>query len=179
MSAVRFKAEPPLAPAEISVDSASGRLLGHDGVSLREGAWKDEVGGLPLSIGQLGPADRSIFQRWTGSSWTDAPGDLGNFVVGKSLAQRQTITCVADVGGSLNGAYFILKDEAGAVAFWFDHGDGGAPEPLHGADRSVEITTVADNDIADDVALKVSAAIDADVFSTSLPVGRSFVVTND
>ena len=76
---------------------------------------------------------------------------------------------MADVSDSLDGTYFILEDSSGTVAFWFDVDDSGTAEPTHGADRSVEITTIVTDDSADTVAGKVSTAVNADAqFSTSV-----------
>lgn len=79
-----------------------------------------------------------------------------------SRLETHTVACVADSADSLDGTYFILRDEAGTVAFWIDTDDSGTTEPSHGADRAVEITTIATNDDADTVASKIQAVIDAD-----------------
>lgn len=63
---------------------------------------------------------------------------------------------------SLDGKYFILQDEVGSVAFYFDVDDSGTAEPVHGADRSVEITTVTTGMTATQVAGVVYTAIVAD-----------------
>lgn len=83
-------------------------------------------------------------------------------------------TCVADVGGSLDGLYFILADEDGTVAFWIN--EGSTPEPVHGADRSVEITTIASGDSAIAVATKVAAAVQADIAFTASVVETNKVL---
>jgi uncharacterized phage protein gp47/JayE len=62
---------------------------------------------------------------------------------------------------SLEGEYFILQDQNGSVAFWYDV-SGVATEPLHGADRSVEIVSVVAGDSAIDVASKTAVAITSD-----------------
>lgn len=77
----------------------------------------------------------------------------------KEISRYKTI---ADVSGTLNTKYLILHDDVGSVAFWSDNGDSGSAEPSHGADRSVEITTFADNDNADTIATKLAAAVDGD-----------------
>jgi len=78
------------------------------------------------------------------------------------VQQQYLINFVADVAGSLDGKYFLLADKDGTVAFWFDHGDSGTSEPAHGANRSVEITTVTNGDGSDVVATKCAAVIAAD-----------------
>lgn len=79
-----------------------------------------------------------------------------------SRNDTHTILCVADSSDSLDGTYFILPDASGTVAFWIDTDNSGTAEPSHGADRSVEITTIATDDSASTVATKVAAAIEAD-----------------
>lgn len=62
----------------------------------------------------------------------------------------------------VDGTYVLLHDSAGSVAFWFDVDDSGTLEPAHGADRSVEVTTVATGDSAATVAAKLAAVIAGD-----------------
>ena len=96
------------------------------------------------------------------------------------IQQINLVTATADISGSLDGKYFILYDKDGSVAFWFDHGDSGTAEPSHGADRSVEITTVADDDTAPTVASKVSTAINADdQFFTNYTAGSAQIRASD
>ena len=77
--------------------------------------------------------------------------------------ESTSITTVADTAGSLDGTYFILPDgPSTTVAFWYDVDNSGTAEPAHGAPRSVEITTVATNDNAFQVAQKTAIAINAD-----------------
>lgn len=85
------------------------------------------------------------------------------------VAEVTSITTVADVAASLDGKYFILYDDVGSVAFWFDVDNNGTAEPSHGATRSVEITTVVTGDSAATVATAVQGAVDADAkFSASV-----------
>jgi hypothetical protein len=84
-----------------------------------------------------------------------------------------TIVCVAEddaglVGTTLAGKYFILADAAGTVAFWYSH--NGATEPVHGAARSVEISTLVTGDLATVVATKTAVALDLDVIAEALPI---------
>lgn len=83
------------------------------------------------------------------------------------VAEISRLTTVADIAGSLNGKYFIVYDDVGSVAFWFDHGNGGTIEPAHGALRSVEITTLANGESANSAATKIAAAVEADAKFTS------------
>lgn len=90
--------------------------------------------------------------------------------------EETRVTCIADTGvkevtdvlctaedanTTLHEKYFLLQDEVGSVAFWFDVGGGGV-EPAHGADRAVEITTVTAAMTAAQVATAVAAAVEAD-----------------
>jgi hypothetical protein len=90
---------------------------------------------------------------------TQSQLEAGGLVTG--VAEISSITCVADVAGSLDGKFFIIPDAAGTVAFWFDE-TGTTVEPTHGADRSVKITTVLSGDSANTVAGKVRTAINTD-----------------
>lgn len=50
---------------------------------------------------------------------------------------------ITQSANDLDGDYFILEDTAGTVAFWFDTGNTGTAEPVHGADRSIELIPTA------------------------------------
>lgn len=89
-----------------------------------------------------------------------------------------TVTTIADVASSLDGDYFILRDNAGTVAFWYDVDDNGTAEPLHGASRSVKISTVITGDTANSVASKTSAVVAVDPEFTSTVLGNVITVTN-
>ena len=93
-------------------------------------------------------------------------------------AEITDITCVADSSGSLDGTYFIMYEPSGSVAFWIDVDDSGTIEPAHGADRSVEITTIATDDADTVVAGKVQAAIDGDSAFSAAVLGAVVTVTN-
>jgi uncharacterized phage protein gp47/JayE len=67
----------------------------------------------------------------------------------------------ADV--SLNGKYFIIHDDVGSVAVWFDVGDNGTQEPFHGADRSIRVYTINKGDSANTVAAAIAAIVNPDV----------------
>ena len=91
-----------------------------------------------------------------------------------------TITCVADVGDSLDGTYFILYDQAGnSYGFWFDVDDSGTtiPAGAAAATYNVEITAIATSDSASTVATKVTAAIDGD--ATAGAAFEAVASTND
>ena len=81
-----------------------------------------------------------------------------------------------DIG--LDGTYFILQDAAGSVAFWYDT-SGSTSEPLHGADRAVEITSVVPGDLAATVATKSAVFIAGDAAFASATVAVSTIEVTD
>jgi hypothetical protein len=128
---------------------------------------------------QGGGSDRITFKAKQGK------GAYGNGIkvkienAGSDVQQINSILCVADVSDSLDGTYFILPDKDGTVAFWIDTDDSGTAEPAHGADRSVEITTIATDDDANTVATKVAVAINADSqFSAPAPSAATVLATD-
>lgn len=82
----------------------------------------------------------------------------------------------ADV--TIDGTYFTLQDQNGSVAFWYDL-SGTTSEPLHGADRSIEITTVNFGDSAATIATKTAVLIVADPeFATATVASNQITVTD-
>lgn len=79
---------------------------------------------------------------------------------------------------SLDGTYFILEDQNGSVAFWFDVDANGTLEPIHGADRSVQIATVLSGDDANTVAGRVAAAVGADAEFSASAAGNVVTATD-
>jgi len=79
-----------------------------------------------------------------------------------SVKEISSIVTVADIAGSLDGKYFVMQELAGSVAFWIDVDDSGTAEPAHGADRSIEITTITTGMTAAQVGDEVYNAIIAD-----------------
>lgn len=119
------------------------------------------------------------------------PGDIGVgaaavaevtdiTVVGGSVAQIETFTTVADVADSLDGTFFQLSDEDGTVGIWIDTDDSGTTIPAGASalDRALEVTTIATNDTAEDVATKVAAVINADSKFSASAVGAVVTVTH-
>lgn len=94
-----------------------------------------------------------------------------------SRQEKHTVTCVADDNDDLDGTYFVLPDDAGTVGFWIDTDDSGTSAPSTGADRDVEITTIATDDDAETVATKVAAAINADSKFSATASGAVVTVT--
>lgn len=68
-----------------------------------------------------------------------------NVTIGKDTMQIQTITCVADVSGSLSAKYFVFHDQAGAKRYaWFNTGSSTDPAPAGSwTGHSVTITSGA------------------------------------
>lgn len=83
--------------------------------------------------------------------------------------ETQTITCVEDDTGSLDGLYFIIRDDGdnSTRAYWIDVDNDGTTEPAHGADGSTEITTITQDMTATQVATQVALAIDAIGYHTA------------
>jgi len=88
-----------------------------------------------------------------------------------NVKEQTQIVCAADVAGSLDGKYFILQDNDGKVAFWYDIDNSGTTIPdaidttggnSEGVNRAVEITTVATGDLIGTVGTKTYTAIDTD-----------------
>ncbi len=79
---------------------------------------------------------------------------------------------------SLDGKYFIINDENGSVAVWYDVGDDGTNEPFHGADRSIRIPGVNFGDNATTVAAATVAIINPDLFFSASNVGAVITINN-
>jgi len=87
-------------------------------------------------------------------------------------------TTVGSPDITVDGKYFTLNDSSGSVAFWYDVGNDGTPEPFHGADRSVKIDSVAYGDSAANVAAATAAAINSDPQFNAINVGDVVTATN-
>lgn len=79
---------------------------------------------------------------------------------------------------SLDGKYFIISDENGSVAVWYDVGDDGTPEPFHGADRSIRVPGVNYGDSAATVAAATVAVVNPDLFFTASNLSNVITITN-
>ena len=104
-------------------------------------------------------------------------GDLGALSIGTTgFIDGGGTNGSADI--SLDGTYFILQDQNGSVAFWYDV-SGATSEPLHGADRAIEITTVNAGDSANDVATKTAVFIVGDSeYATAIVSTNEITVTD-
>lgn len=78
----------------------------------------------------------------------------------------------------IDGTYFIVHDILGSVAIWIDVDDSGTPEPVHGANRSIEITSIVTGDLAAVVATKIAALINLDTNLNSGAVGSVITIAD-
>jgi len=90
------------------------------------------------------------------------------------IKEVTSVTCVADVAGSLSGKYFELCDKDGSVGVWFSHNGAVMPSGAAVLDRQIEISTIVNGDSASVVAGKVATVVNADaqysVDSSGAPV---------
>lgn len=100
-------------------------------------------------------------------------------VVGSPEVSTLTFGATATPASNYDGKYFILYDQNGSVAFWYDVDNDGTAEPLHGAARSVEITTVVAGDTANTIAAKTAVVINADAQFIAPPPGANIVTVTD
>ena len=105
-------------------------------------------------------------------------GLLSNITFKGAINEIADITTVADVTSSLDGKYFTLYDSDESVSFWIDVDNNGTAEPSHGSDRSVEITTIVEDDDADTVASKIQAVINGDA-DFSATVSTNVITVTD
>jgi uncharacterized phage protein gp47/JayE len=82
---------------------------------------------------------------------------------------------------TIDGTYFIVPDGINAgdsVAIWYDL-TGLTAEPLHGASRSIEITTVAPGDTAATIASKTAVFLAADgAWTSATVIGSTITLIN-
>jgi uncharacterized phage protein gp47/JayE len=89
-----------------------------------------------------------------------------------------TATTPGTATASLNGKYFTIHDQNGSVAVWFDTDNRGTVEPLHGANRSIKVSTIISGDSATNVASKIATAVNADADFTASNLGAVITITN-
>lgn len=87
-------------------------------------------------------------------------------------------TTAGTADNSLDGKYFIINDENGSVAVWYDVGDDGTPEPFHGASRSIRVPGVNYGDSAATVAAATVAVVNPDTFFTASNLSNVITITN-
>lgn len=81
----------------------------------------------------------------------------------------------ADV--SLDGKYFLIYDDVGSCAVWFDVGNDGTPEPLHGADRSIRVGLINYGDSAATVAAAIATVVNPDVKFNATSLSNTLTIT--
>lgn len=90
--------------------------------------------------------------------------------------EKTKITCIADVAGSLNSKYFLIKSAANATSYyvWLNVGGAGVDPAPGGTGIMVAVAT---NASASAVATAVAAALEANMDFTASAVGAD--VTNE
>jgi uncharacterized phage protein gp47/JayE len=126
-------------------------------------------------------ADSEFSSVPSGTSITITNADNGAFAAAADGASATGFSFAGTVGLpdiTLDGSYFILQDQNGSVAFWYDV-SGATPEPLHGANRAIEITTVNFGDSAATIATKTAVFIAIDLqFAAATVLGNQITVTD-
>ena len=79
---------------------------------------------------------------------------------------------------SLDRKYFIIHDDDGSVAVWYDVDNNSTPEPFHGADRSIKVSTVMSGDSAATVAAATATALNLDPKFSATAAGNVITITN-
>ncbi len=97
---------------------------------------------------------------------------------GEDIANVQTVTCVADVAGSLNNKYFFFYDVSGTKRYiWIDVNSAGADPAIAGATgHEVDVATGA---TAAAVATAIEAVIEAVSGYTSTVSSATITVTHE
>ena len=80
-------------------------------------------------------------------------------------------TTTGSAAQTLNGTYFIVYDQAGSVAVWFNLGGSLTTPPLSGADRSIAVTNANFGDSANNIATATIMALNADPSFTATTAG--------
>lgn len=104
-----------------------------------------------------------------------------NGALSTGTANTSGFTVTTNVGtnnASIDGKYFLLYDEDGSVAVWYDVGNDGTPEPFHGANRSIKVSGVNYGDSATTVAAATVAVINPDLKFSASNLGSTITVTN-
>lgn len=78
---------------------------------------------------------------------------------------------------SLDGKYFIIYDDVGSVAVWFDVGNDGTLEPFHGADRSIRCGLINYGDSDATVAAAIATSVNPDAKFNASAIGNQLTIT--
>lgn len=89
-----------------------------------------------------------------------------------------TATSAGTADASVNGKYFMIYDEDGSVAVWYDVSNSGTIEPFHGANRSIRVTGVNFGDNAATVAAATVAAVNPDLQFNASNVSNVITITS-
>ena len=113
----------------------------------------------------------------TVTTTNDEKASLATGVAGTSgFTVTQTVTGTDPT--PLDGLFFVIEDEDGSVAVWFDVDSTGTLEPVHGADRSILVSTVVTGDTATTVAARIATAVAADAKFGASSVGAVATITD-
>lgn len=111
----------------------------------------------------------TVVNRFVGPVTAGSAGTSGFTVI-------QAVPGVA--ADSLDGKYFLMQDAAGSVAVWYNV-SGNTSQPLHGANRAIQVTTVAFGDSANTVATKTAVVIAGDsAYASATVIGNQITVTD-
>jgi uncharacterized phage protein gp47/JayE len=139
----------------------------------------DTANTVATKIGQVVALDSAYTVGVIGNQVTITNVVNGNFPAATAGTSGFTMgTTAGTADNSLDGKYFIIHDENGSVAVWYDVGDNGTPEPFHGADRSIRVPGVNAGDSATTVAAATVAVVNPDAFFTASNVGNVVTITN-
>ena len=94
----------------------------------------------------------------------------------QGVEEVTSITTRADVGSNLGGTFFLIYDQAGSVAVWFNV-SGANTQPSSGANRSIQVAISA-NATAPTVATAVQTALDADAEFTATVLSNVVTATS-
>ncbi len=129
----------------------------------------------------LGDANGPV-RVWMDNNNTSTPpaapsgGRLLEVDMSAGLPEITRVTTLADVAGSLDEAYFVIRDGAATtVAVWFAH-SGGSTAPT-GYTRNLKVD-INNNDSANTVATKLRNAVDADAQFSAAVSGNQVTITN-
>lgn len=103
----------------------------------------------------------------------------GVLAAGSAATSGFLVTTNAGIADdSLDGKYFIIYDENGSVAVWYDVGDDGTQEPFHGADRSIRVGGVNYGDTDITVAAATMSVINVDILFAASSAANVVTITN-
>lgn len=97
-----------------------------------------------------------------------------NEIIGNT--EVTTITCIGDVGHSLNGSYFNLSTPTTDYYIWFNTGAGVDPSPV--GRIAIEVA-ISSNDPANTVAAAMQSAVDAITGLSATVSDEVVIITND